>query len=444
MKQAWCLGVVALVVLACGAVAMGSETVTGDLASVLDYTLTDKFDVYHWWTAGGEKEAVDAALNVFEQVYTGLDAVSNAIPGGAGGAMVMKVKVLVATNNSPETFQAHPGYEIDPYTDSDMLYSLNDLWAYDNLEARMLPGVAAWCRTGDDYFVVPVGLHRTNYIWYNIALFNELGVALPQEPMTWDAFWALCDELQTKLPPGKSVLDLGDRMSWPATHVFETLMMGFSPQLYEDFVNGMASESQVQEVLALFKKFLSYVAADHTARLWYEAAGSLCSGDVAMYLQGSWIQAYFNSRGWVYGRDFGAFACPGTSGTFGLAVDAFVVPKGSQNPEDGLRWVHMCSSTALQEAFCPLKGAISPYGDTSPAVYDPLTLSFYSELMSGATLVYPSFTHGTALPWDILMDLHSRLSDFATSSDPDPARYARMIVDAMREAGVVARWDFVR
>lgn len=415
-----------------------------DLSAIIEDTAaTGRFDVYHWWTAGGEKEAIETALAAFQARYPNITAVSNAIPGGAGGAMVMKVKVLVITGNSPESFQAHPGYEIEPYTESNMLFPVTGIWEYDRLEERLLPGIAEMCKIGDDYYLVPIGVHRTNVVWYNKHVFDQYGIQPPEEPVTWEEFWALCDQLQAILPAGQYPLDLGDRMGWPATHVFETIMMGLDPQLYEDFINGKATEAQIADVLRVYKKFLSYVPPDHTARLWYEAAGRVYAGDSAMYLHGCWIKAYFSSRGWVYGQDYGAFAAPGTTGTFGLCVDAFVVPRGSKSPEHGVRWAHMCTDRGLQEIFSPLKGSISPYRDTSTSLYDPLTLAFYNELLDPNTLVYPSFTHGIALPWSVLMDLHSRITDFTTSSDPDVTRHARMIYQAMREADIPERWDIV-
>ena len=51
-------------------------------------------NVYHWWTAGGEKDAIESVVKGFTDTYTKVKAKSNASPGGAGGAMVMKVKVL--------------------------------------------------------------------------------------------------------------------------------------------------------------------------------------------------------------------------------------------------------------------------------------------------------------------------------------------------------------
>jgi len=415
-----------------------------DIASVVANTrATGVLNVYHWWTAGGEKEAIEAAIDVFRSHYPNVYVVSNAIPGGAGGAMVMKVKILMVTGNAPETFQAHPGYEIQPYTDSNLLYPLNAVWEYADITDRLLPGIEELCRVGLDYYAVPIGIHKCNVIWYNKHLFQEYGIVPPEEPVTWEEFWNLCEELAAKLPPGKYVLDLGDRQGWTATHVFETIMMGVSPQIYENFINGVATVDEIAQILEVYKKFLSYVAPDHTARLWYETAGEVYAGNIAMYLHGDWIKAYFASRGWVYGQDYGAFSAPGTSDKFGVCIDTFVVPRSSPGLENGLRWAYLCSTPELQEVFTQRKASISPYQDFPTYLYDELTLAFYNQLLDSGTLVYPSFTHGTALPWEVLMDLHSRITDFTTSSDPDVMRYARLIAQSLKEAGIQPRWKIV-
>ena len=414
---------------------------TLDLEGVINNTSTSgRFDVYHWWTAGGEREAIDTAIAVFEERYPNLKVVSNAVPGGAGGAMVMKVQVLALTGNSPESFQAHPGLEIEPYYDADMLLDLTDLWHYADLDNRILPSIAQFSQFEGRYFLIPIGIHKTNMVWYNIHMFKEYGVEPPEEPVTWEAFIALCEELSQKLPKGKYPLDLGDRRGWPATHTFETLMIGTDPQIYEDFINGKATLEQVELVLERFSEFMKYVAPDHSARLWYESAGRLVAGDYAMYLQGSWMQAYFTSLGWEYGVDYGAFSAPGTSGYFGVSIDGFVVPASSRGVENGVRWAYMITDPELQIEFSKAKESISPYSDTPPEIYNELSYLFYQQLHDENIKIYPSCAHGTALPWMATTDLHSRISDFATTSNPDVTRYARLITQSLKEAGVRGNW----
>lgn len=430
-----------------GALAAKNQRVESvDIEAVLgDAGAKGKVNVYHWWTAGGEKEAIEAVIGGFEGTYAQSQAKSNAIPGGAGGAMVMKVKVLQQAGKSPETFQAHPGQEIQPYLDADMLLNLDALWAYAGLEERMIPKLAELCRASDgSRYIVPVGVHKTNTIFYSKHMFAEYGVAIPEEEnITWEQFWQICEEFAQKLPEGKYPLDLGDRKGWTATQLFESIMMGVSPQIYEDFINGKATIEQVQQVLETFKRLMDYVAPDHAAREWYETAGRVVAGDYAMYIMGTWMQPFLTSQGWVYGEDYGVFTMPGTEGYFGMCIDAFVVPNDSADVEGGVRWAYMAADPGVQAAFSRVKESVSPYLDTPEDTYNELTRLFQAELLDDSIIAYPSFTHGTALPWSASTDLHSRITDFATSTDPDTARYAKMITEALREAGVKGEWNLV-
>ena len=134
-----------------------------DFAAVLeDTSAKGTVNVYHWWTAGGEKDAIESVIDEFKGAYGKVKTKSNAIPGGAGGAMVMKVKVLQQAGKSPETFQAHPGQEIQPYLDANMLLDLSKLWDYAKLNERILPGIKDLLTAPDGKnYVVPIGIHKT-------------------------------------------------------------------------------------------------------------------------------------------------------------------------------------------------------------------------------------------------------------------------------------------
>ena len=418
-----------------------------DIAAELQNTeASGTVNVYHWWTAGGEKDAIDAVIAGFQEDYSGSSAKSNAIPGGAGGAMVMKVKVLQQAGKSPESFQAHPGQEIQPYLDGDMLFDLSDVWDYADIHSRMLAGLDELCQASDGgYYIVPVGIHKTNTIFYNIHMFEEYGIEIPDsENITWDEFFDICEQFQEKLPDGKYALDLGDRKGWAACQVFENIMIGTDVQIYEDFINGKADADQVQEVLDVFSHIMEYVAPDHAAREWYETAGRMVAGDYAMQIMGTWMQPLMTSMGWVYGEDYGIFNMPGTEGYFGMCIDGFVVPNDSSDVAGGVRWAYTVSQVDVQEAFSTVKESVSPYNDVSDDIYNEATKRFKDEMLSEGITYYPSFTHGTALPWAASTDLQTRITDFATSTDPDTARYAKMITEALKEAGVEGEWSIVK
>jgi len=417
-----------------------------DIPAILeDVDAKGTINVYHWWTAGGEKDAVESVVNDFSDSYSNIRAKSNAIPGGAGGAMVMKVKVLQQAGKSPETFQAHPGQEIEPYLSSNLLLNLNDVWEYANLAGRALPGMEELSTASDgNKYIVPIGIHKTNVIFYNIHVFEKYGVEVPDhEDITWDEFWAICDQLAAAMPDGEYPLDLGDRKGWPACQVFENIMLGTDAQIYENFIDGIYSVEEVTSVLSTYAKLMDYVAPDHSSRDWYEASGQVVAGTYAMQIMGAWMQPLMTSMGQVYGEDYGVFTFPGTDGWFGMCIDGFVVSNDSADVEGGVRWAYNVSTPSVQTAFSTLKESISPYSDTPDEIYNALTLRFKNELIAESTKVYPSFTHGTALPWSASTSLQVQIQEFATSSDHDAEYFANRIVNILKESGVKGDWNLV-
>lgn len=402
-------------------------------------------NVYHWWTAGGEKNAIESVVDGFKEAYGMIKAKSNAIPGGAGGAMVMKVKVLQQAGKSPETFQAHPGQEIEPYLQSDMLLNLNQVWEYGSLSERALPGLEELCTASDgNKYIVPIGIHKTNVIFYNIHVFEEFGIEIPDhQDITWEEFWSICDQLAAAMPDGRYPIDLGDRKGWPASQVFEDIMLGTDPKIYEDFINGSYNVEDVTTVLSTYAKLMDYVAPDHSSRDWYEASGQVVAGTYAMQIMGAWMQPLMTSMGQVYGEDYGIFTFPGTDGWFGMCIDGFVVSNDSADVEAGLRWAYNVSTPEVQASFSQLKESISPYGDTPDDTYCDLTREFKDELMAEDTRVFPSFTHGTALPWSASTSLQTQIQEFATSSDHDAEYFANKIVNVLKEASVKGDWNLV-
>ena len=444
--------VMALSLMPAGALADNEKIDADDLdfeEIIEDTEAEGSFMVYHWWTAGGEKDAIESVINHFSDRYPDSTANSNPVPGGAGGSMVMKVKNLQQNGTSPETFQAHPGYEIEPYLSAGLLLNLDQIWEYGDLENRLVPGLADLCVSADgSHYVVPIGIHKTNMIIYNIHVFEELGVEIPDhEDITWDEFWAICDALYEAMDDegeGRYPLDLGDQKGWPACQVFENILMGTDPQIYEDFINGIYNnEDDLIRVMESYTKLMGYVADDHNSRDWYNTTGALMNGDYAMQIMGAWVQPLLTKSGAVYGEDYGVVTFPGTAGWFGLCIDGFVVSNASADVEGGIRWAYNVSTPEVQASFSALKEAISPYTDTPDDVYNELTLHFKEQMMDENTKIYPSITHGTAIPYTASTSLQTQIQEYATSSRHEADKYAKKIINILKEAGVKGEWNLV-
>src|SRR5512147_229585 len=41
-----------------------------------------KLEIFHWWTAPGEREAADAMFKAFKDAYPDIEVVENPVPGG--------------------------------------------------------------------------------------------------------------------------------------------------------------------------------------------------------------------------------------------------------------------------------------------------------------------------------------------------------------------------
>jgi glucose/mannose transport system substrate-binding protein len=69
------------------------------------YAANEELAIYHWWTAGGEKEAIDALLAILKEIYPEIELVENPVSGGGGSVMRGQIKTMVMAGQSPDTFQ---------------------------------------------------------------------------------------------------------------------------------------------------------------------------------------------------------------------------------------------------------------------------------------------------------------------------------------------------
>ena len=76
-------------------------------------------------------------------------------------------------------------------------------------------------------------------------------------------------------------------------------------------------------------------------------------------------------------------------------------------------------------------------------MYNELTLHFKEQLLDENTKVYPSITHGTAIPWSASTSLQTQIQEYATSTKHEAEKYAKKIVNILKEAGVKGDWNLV-
>jgi len=375
----------------------------------------DVLEIYHWWTSGGEKAAIDALVAYFKTQYN-ITVIQSPVAGGAGYVFKAVIKPLVLAGEAPDSFQLHAGYEGKPYFDGGYLDPITSLWKDEGWE-DVVPKVVRDMVTFDgNYYAVPVNIHRPNVLWYNKPLLTAHGIN-PNTLTTWDAFFAACDKLVAE--GVTKPISLGDIDKWAAAHALEQVMASEGIDFYEDYVNGKLTsptDTKLVDALTKFSKYLGYINTDHATLTWDQATARVITGAAAFNIMGDWANGEFLHENKVYGTDYGTLPVPGTAGTYGLVIDCFQHPKGVKHPDNSLKWLRVVGSKAGQDTFNPLKGSISARTDSDTTKYGPYQKAAIADFKA-ATHMYPSVVHGSGAPESFTTKLNDIVSAFVANKD---------------------------
>jgi len=160
-------------------------------------------------------------------------------------------------------------------------------------------------------FTVPTGLSYYSGVYYNKAIFEELGLEVPH---TWSEFKAVASALQEG---GVTPLGIGGKDSWPAGLAMLAAVQGLYPTADDKtaLATGLwdnsltLTEGTQLEVLERVKSLYD-IAQPNFAGVGYDAIPSgFAAGDFAMTIDGTWNQTTIDSA--VGGAfDYGYFPLP--------------------------------------------------------------------------------------------------------------------------------------
>ncbi|MBA7584999.1 putative sugar-binding periplasmic protein [subsurface metagenome] len=375
---------------------------------------TDALEIYHWWTSGGEAAAIGALVDVFKGLYPDTIVTQMAIAGGSGITMIPIITSLVLAGEAPDAFQMHAGYEGIDYFEADLLEDINDIWTDNNLEAVIPDVVQSMCQFDGDYYMVPVNIHRSNVVWYNLKELEAIAVN-PKAISNWTAFFDACDAFEAANPT-KDAIALGH--AWTQAHLFEQILAGQGIDVYEDWINGAitsASNADLLAALDTLETFMGYTNPDFNSITWDEATDLLIQDNSIFNIMGDWANGEFLVANSVYDDDYGTIAVPGTGDMYGLVVDAFQHPASVAHPKNSDRWLEVVASKEGQDAFNPLKGSISARTDSNLALYGPYHDWTFADFES-VTYMFPSVVHGSGAPQSFSSELNSIINAFCTGA----------------------------
>jgi len=392
-----------------------------------------KLEIFHWWTAPGEREAADAMFKAFHDKFPDIEIVENPVPGGGGTEHRIVLKARITAGIPPDTFQTLGGAELKDYVDSNVLQPLDDFYAKNDYANKIpKPLLNAVTINGHPYSV-PLNMHLENILYYNQKLFDELKISAP---VGYDDLIAACEAVK-KAKPDMSCLAVGSKDNWSDVFVLDTIMLELGgPEYYVKFFKGeidVTTDPIFKESLDKFAKLQPYINKDHSSLTWDQAVGVVGAGQAAMTIMGTWaIGAFIKGSNWQPGVDFGAVNYPTKPDRILLFhPDTYGCTVGAPDPQACLDWLSIVASPELQIPTDVTQGGMFARTDIDPKSFpDPIRQEMQEYVSKNPDKLILD-QHGTILPNPAQVQYRVIISSFFASDKPDIAGTIKATADMM-------------
>ncbi len=345
----------------------------------------DVLEIYHWWTAGGEKEAIEGLVTEFNERHPDTVIIESPVAGGAGIEFRTVIKTLMLAGEAPDSFQTAGGSGVSLWVEEGVFESITFLWEEEGWTDVFPEGLQDLVKFNGEFYAVPANMGFHNMVWYNKAIFDEHDISVPNDVDTWDDLWSVAETLEgAGITP--FALGIGPH-PWPLQEVLIPALAQ-NPDLFRKFLNGEITAAELRPALEIVNRFLDFVdLADASAITWDESAGRVFTGDAAMVFLGDIGNGYFKAQGWTYGVEYAAFRAPGNDGVLNVYSDVFPLPMGAKHRTNAINWLKVVGSVEGQEAFNPAKGSVPARTGVSTSPFDAFTIEVMQNMVPTSVLL---------------------------------------------------------
>jgi glucose/mannose transport system substrate-binding protein len=357
---------------------------------------------------------LNALISVYASTYPNVDLTVLSDP--------VDLDNRIRSGNPPDGFEYHCGAQLfyDYIEPGDFIDPVTQLWTDQGWMNKLPEQLIDMLTFNGELYCVPLNIHRGNVLWYNMQVFSDTGLT---PPTTFAEFFTAAEVISDT---GKIPLALADGGSWTDTHLMETVLLGkLGPEKYRGLWDGTIpfNGAEVEDALAIFDQMLNYVNEDHASLYdWQAAVDLVANGEAGMTIMGDWAEGYLVSLGLTPGVDFGWIPVPGTSGSFMVINDSYIMPRNTPDPEEATNWLKIVGSVEGQEAYSLLKTALPARLDADPSLYD---LYFQSAMAAyAADELTPSMRHGMAAPSSFIQASDGILQTFVGNRGVESAASA--------------------
>lgn len=390
----------------------------------------NQLEIFSWWTTGGEAAGLEQYFKAFQATNPNVEIVNAAVAGGAGSNAQVALQTRLGGGDPPDSWQSHPGEELwDLYVDPGYAAALTAIWNDEGWGDVIPQGLIDQVTRDGEEYLIPVGVHRGNVMFYNRKLMADNGIEVG-DTMTVDQFFQAAETLKAA---GVPALALGSKDTFAAPQLFENILLAvLGPEGYSGLWDGSTGwdSADVTTAIEQFAQYLDYVNEDHPALTWDGANDLVLQGTAGFTSMGDW--AYGDAVAKDAVGDYGWVAHAGTAGSFVAVVDGFTLPNNAPHPVNAENWLRTVGSAEAQAAFAPFKGCIPARTDA-----DTSGLSEYgqqsAESFSSDTVV-ASNAHGSAASPQFRQSIFDATITFLV--DKDVATYQEELQLAAEDAGV--------
>lgn len=348
--------------------------------------------VLHWWTSASERRAADVlASHLAAENLRWKDA---AIPGGAGLGAAKVLRGRVLAGDAPEVTQII-GVSIAEWAELGLLLEIDGVANAGNWSQVLFPTVDQLVRYRRHVVAAPLGIHRVNMLFYNLALLKRYQLAPPR---SWEEF----ERVAQRLTAVGSVALAQSSEPWQVATLFENLVLASGgPQLHRDvFVRGSASalsDPRLLEALLRLRRAKAWMGKAVEERPWTELVARLARGEAAMLVMGDWAKGELIAAGVPQDEVFGCEPMPGTEAFHLYSVDTLTMFAGDYSHMAAQeRMARLLVTPSVQADYNAIKGSVPVRRDADPRRMDGCARASWQAFAQGAAVQVPSMVHRMA------------------------------------------------
>lgn len=394
----------------------------------------NQVEVFTWWSAGTEKQGLDALVGIFEEDHPYIEFINAAVAGSAGDNARKALAFRLEANNPPDTFQAHAGAELDGYIQAGQLQDLSAFYRENKLDEVFPSTLIDQLTVDGKIYSVPSNIHRANVVWANTSVLTAAGIDPAAAPRSMDEW---IRDLQKVRDSGVEY-PLALATDWTQLQLFENVLIAdLGPNTYDGLFRGDVpwDYPAMATVFSHYSQLLDFANPDFASLDWPDATQLVIDGKAAYNVMGDWAEAQFQEVGSVYGDDYTTFATPGTAGMFDFLADSFTLPVGAPHEDAARDWLETLSSEEGQVAFSLAKGSIPARTDIDasafPAYQQTAIASFATDT------VVSSLAHGAAANPAWVSDITEAIAAFGKDRKVGPLQ-RDLLAAALTQLGTAA------